>query len=445
MFLRLPSVFIFTLVSGTFIFAENSWNQWRGPWGNGHAPKGKYPTHWSENNNVRWKILLPGRGHSSPVCKDGIAWLTTAIETAATFQERELRIKESKLPGAAGLHYLSKVELYALQIDLNSGEILRKIKVFDVLKPQAIHRLNSYASPTPIWEGNHLFLHFGTFGNACVNTDSGKILWKNNDQNLHIHHENGPGSSPISFQDLLIFHLDGTDKQSVVALKKNDGKICWQTRRSGALRENPQTKKAYSTPVIADTKDGPVLISTAADWVYGYNPSSGLELWKINYGILGFSNVAKPIVLEDLFIISTGFMKGELHAYRLDGKKTPTLAWKLIKGAPKKPSPIVVGKFLYVINDGGVLTCMHAYTGEEIWRSRLDGEYSASPTLADGLLYFSNQTGLTTVIEPRDSFSKIAQNQLRSGGHMASFAPLEQGFLIRTDLALYRIESLTTQ
>ena len=180
-------------------------------------------------------------------------------------------------------------------------------------------------------------------------------------------------------------------------------------------------------------------ISTGADWVYGYDPKSGKELWKINYGILGFSNVVKPILHEDLFIISTGFMKGELHAYQLNDLNQPELVWKLSKGAPKKPSPILVDGIVYVINDGGILTVVRARDGDLVWRERLQGEYSASPTYAGGHIYFSNQSGMTTVIKPGNQLEIVEQNQVRTG-HMASFAPIPKGLLVRTNEALYRIK-----
>jgi len=181
-----------------------------------------------------------------------------------------------------------------------------------------------------------------------------------------------------------------------------------------------------------------VLISTGADWVYGYDPLNGKELWQINYGILGFSNVAMPILYQDLFLISTGFMKGELHAYRLDGFNPPKLVWKLSKGAPKKPSPILVDELVYVINDGGILTVVQANDGSLVWRERLEGEYSASPTYAGGYLYFSNQSGKTTVIKPGNQLEIVEENQLRTG-HMASFVTVPNGLIVRTNEALYRI------
>lgn len=423
-----------------WVQGEAEWTQWRGPNGDGHAQNGSYPIRWGEHQNIAWKtFLLPSKGHSSPVVQNGKIWLTSAVETPATKAEKEERVKESKFPGAAGLHYLSKVKFLAIQLDLITGNILKEVKVFEQRNPQAIHRLNSYASPSPLLVEGKLFVHFGTFGTACLNAETGHLIWKNQDPNLQIHHENGPGSTPIAWKDLLIFHLDGTDKQSVVALDQRTGKLIWQTERSGKLKENPQTKKAYATPMIAETEKGPVLISTGADWIYGYAPHNGKELWKINYGILGFSNVAKPIIHKDLLIISTGFMKGELHAYKLDGLNQPKLVWKLSKGAPKKPSPILVNELVFVINDGGILTVVNLYDGSLIWRERLEGEYSASPTYAGGHIYFSNQSGKTTVIKPGKQLEIVEENQLRTG-HMASFAPIPEGLVVRTNEALYRIE-----
>ena len=434
-----PAQFVFLfLIAQTLLLSSQGWEQWRGPNGNGHAPAGEYPLEWSENKNLSWKTLLPGRGHSSPVYQGSTAWITTALETVASQEERERRANESSFPGAMGLHYLSKVEFIALQVDLKTGKIIRQIKVFEKKAPQAIHRLNSYASPSPILKNGKLFIHFGAFGNACLNSKTGQIIWKNQEPDLWIHHENGPGSTPVLWNKLMIFHLDGTDKQSVVALFQETGKIAWHRKRSGKLRENPQTKKAYATPLIVQGSNGPVLISTGADWVYGYHPETGKELWKINYGILGFSNVSKPLRFENLFIVSTGFMKGEIHAYQMHGNHPPSLAWKMTKGAPKKPSPIIVNGLLYVINDGGILTCLNARDGEVLWRSRLEGEYSSSPTFADGKIYISNHSGKTTVIQPGTSMKILAENQL-DDGHMASFVPLRGSFLVRTEKALYRI------
>jgi hypothetical protein len=235
--------------------------------------------------------------------------------------------------------------------------------------------------------------------------------------------------------------LDGSDKQNIVALYKNSGKIAWKTKRSGELRENPQLQKSYSTPIVETFNGKPVLISCGADWVYGYDPRNGKELWKIKYGHLGFSNVARPVTGHGMIYLSTCFMKAEILAFRYEGLKTPELAWRLDRG-PKMPSPILVGNELYVVNDGGILTCVDALSGDLHWRERLDGEFSSSPTYAGGLLYFSDRNGVTTVIKPGKSLKVVGKNELDGTAHMASFAALGKSFLVRTEEALYRLGSL---
>ena len=429
LFLLLPA-----LLSGA-----ESWPQWRGPAANGHAGKAGYPSEWSAQKNVAWKSVLPGRGHSSPVHDGDTIWVTTAIETPASEAEKKERLKANK--GLPTVTVLSKVSLRALRIDPKSGKVVKNVEIFGKKQPQWVHKLNSYASPTPVIEGGKVYFHFGAYGNACIDAKTGKILWKNEDKALWVMHENGPGSSPLIWDNLMIFHLDGSDRQNIVALYKDSGKIAWKTKRSGELRENPQLQKSYSTPIVENFNGKPVLISCSADWVYGYDPRTGDELWKIKYGHLGFSNVARPVTGHGMIYLSTCFMKAEILAFRYEGEKTPKLSWRLDRG-PKMPSPILVGKELYVVNDGGILTCVDALTGDLHWRERLDGEFSSSPTYAGGLLYFSDQAGVTTVIKPAKTFQVVSKNELDGTAHMASFAPLGKSFLVRTNEALYRIGSL---
>jgi hypothetical protein len=428
LFLLLPA-----LLSGA-----ESWPQWRGPAANGHAGKAGYPSEWSAKKNIAWKSVLPGRGHSSPVHNGDTIWVTTAIETAASEAEKKERLKANK--GLPTVTVLSEVSLRALRIDPKSGKVLKNVEVLSKKQPQWVHKLNSYASPTPVIEDGKVYFHFGAYGNACIDAKTGKILWKNEDKALWVMHENGPGSSPLIWDNLMIFHLDGSDKQNIVALYKDSGKIAWITKRSGELRENPQLQKSYSTPIVETFNGKPILISCSADWVYGYEPRTGNELWKIKYGHLGFSNVARPVTGHGMIYLSTCFMKAEILAFRYEGMKTPKLAWRLDRG-PKMPSPILVGKELFVINDGGILTCVDALTGDLHWRERLDGEFSSSPTYAGGLLYFSDQAGVTTVIKPAKTIKVVSKNELDGTAHMASFAPYGKAFLMRTNKALYRVES----
>lgn len=431
------SLLLSALLTYSAVADSKSWPQWRGPDASGHGYPGTYPTKWSAEENLAWMAKIPGRGHSSAVHENGHIWITTAIETPASEEEKEERLKENE--GLSTVTVLSEVSLRAVKLDPKTGGILKNIEVIQKKQPQWVHHLNSYASPSPVIEGNRLYLHFGAYGNACIDAVSGKIIWKNNQKELWVMHENGPGSSPIIWENLMIFHLDGSDKQSIVALFKDTGEIAWQSKRSGELKENPQLRKSYSTPIITNFNGQPILISCSADWVYGYNPRNGEELWKINYGILGFSNVARPIVGHGMFYISTCFMKAEIHAYKYEGLDKPKLAWKMIKGAPKMPSPILVDKQLYVMNDGGILTCVDAISGDVEWRERVGGEFSASPTYANGLLYFSDREGKTTVVKPGSELNIVAENKIDGTAHMASITPYENSFLLRSQKGLYRI------
>ena len=430
---------LFLLILPALLSGAESWPQWRGPEANGHAGKAGYPSEWNKAKNVAWKSVLPGRGHSSPVHDGDTIWVTTAIETPASEAEKKERLKANK--GLPTVTVLSKVSLRALRIDPKSGKVVKNVEIFGKKQPQWVHKLNSYASPTPVIEDGKVYFHFGAYGNACIDAKTGKILWKNDDKALWVMHENGPGSSPLVWDELMIFHLDGSDKQHVVALYKDSGKIAWKTKRSGELRENPQLQKSYSTPIVETFNGKPVLISCGADWVYGYDPRNGKELWKIKYGHLGFSNVARPITGHGMIYLSTCFMKAEILAFRYEGLKTPELAWRLDRG-PKMPSPNLVGNELYVVNDGGILTCVDALSGDLHWRARLDGEFSSSPTSAGGLLYFSDRNGVTTVIKPGKSLKVVGKNELDGTAHMASFAALGKSFLVRTEEALYRLGSL---
>ena len=431
------SLLLSALLTYSAVADSKSWPQWRGPDASGHGYPGTYPTKWSAEENLAWMAKIPGRGHSSAVHENGHIWITTAIETPASEKEKEERLKENE--GLSTVTVLSEVSLRAVKLDPKTGGILKNIEVIQKKQPQWVHHLNSYASPSPVIESNRLYLHFGAYGNACIDAVSGKIIWKNNQKELWVMHENGPGSSPIIWENLMIFHLDGSDAQSIVALFKDTGEIAWQSKRSGELKENPQLRKSYSTPIITNFNGHPILISCSADWVYGYNPRNGEELWKINYGILGFSNVARPIVGLGMFYISTCFMKAEIHAYKYEGLDKPKLAWKMIKGAPKMPSPILVDKQLYVMNDGGILTCVDAISGDVEWRERVGGEFSASPTYANGLLYFSDREGKTTVVKPGRELNIVAENKIDGTAHMASITPYENSFLLRSKKGLYRI------
>jgi outer membrane protein assembly factor BamB len=417
----------------SLVQAAPSWPQFRGPSGQGVADTTGVPSSWAEDKNVAWKTEIPGRGLSSPVIDGDQIWLTTAIDVPTPEADREERLKTNT--GNQPLIVSDHVRLLAICIDRNSGKILHNIELMDEDKPQWVHQLNSYATPTPILRDGKLFCHFGTFGNACVDTQTGKVLWTNRE--LRAMHENGPGSTPELWGNRFLLVYDGSDTQFVAALDTDTGKIAWRTPRSGEMHDNPQLKKAYGSPLLIEHDGQPQLISPGANWLYAYDPASGRELWKHEYGLLGFSNVSRPVYANGVIYMCTGFMRGELQALRIEDGKV-TILWRKKKGVGKQPSPLVVGERLYMMGDKDVITCLNAESGKELWQARLPGKYSASPTFIDGHIHVTNHEGLTTVFADADSYSELAKNQL-DGRIMASPAVVDGALYMRTDKALYRI------
>jgi len=415
----------------------DTWPQWRGPEGQGHAVTAHdLPVTWSETENVAWKTPLPGRGWSSPVLDDRHAWLTAAIETEANDAEKAEWLAASK--NNQPVEVVRAVSMRALAVDRESGRVVHDIELFRVEKPQPIHKLNSFASPSPVLAAGRLYCHFGDYGTACLDTASATVAWVNRD--LRLDHMNGPGSTPVLWRDRLVIHCDGSDVQYIAALDTASGTVAWKTPRSGELRDNPDLKKAYGTPLVLPVGGRDVVISPAADWVYGYEPEGGKELWRLPYDVLGFSVVPRPVAAHGVVYMSTGFMKPELLALRLGGAgAAPEIVWRQPRGAPTMPSPLVIGREVYLVNDKGIATCLDAETGDVVWSERLGGNFSSSPLFADGRIFVGNRDGATFVIRPGRTFELLATNQL-DGQIFATPAAIGRAIYVRTDEALYRLE-----
>lgn len=436
MFTRL--VFLVLILDfGSPAFLAADWPQWRGPTGQGVAASANIVAQWSEAENVAWRTEIGGRGWSSPVVAGDQVWVTTARETVASEEESARRLESNT--GGQPVTVLSEVRIDAVCIDKRTGKVLKEIEALRKKDPQWAHATNSYASPTPVIDSGRLYLQNGSFGTACIDIETGDVLWTN--QELWVMHENGPGGSPVIWNNLIIFHMDGSDKQFIAAIDKHTGSVVWQTARSGKMNSNPQLKKAYGTPVVTPVGGRDVIISPAANWVYGYDPATGKELWKIGYDGLGFSIVPKPVVGNGMIYIGTSYMQPKMLGIDITGSM-PQIAWTHKRNVPAISSPILIEDALYFVSDkGGIVTCLDAKSGQEIWRQRIGGNHSASPTYAGGLLLFHSREGETVVLRPGSAFELVHRNKL-DGSHFASAAVNEDALFIRTDKALYRIEQM---
>ncbi|HYU78545.1 MAG TPA: PQQ-binding-like beta-propeller repeat protein [Vicinamibacterales bacterium] len=385
--------------------SAQEWPQFRGPTGQGHATASSLPIEWGESRNVVWKTAVPGLGWSSPVIGGGRVWLTSATG------DRDISLR-------------------ALAFDVDTGREAVNVEVFRIKSPREINPKNSWASPTPVLEGDRVYVHFGADGTAAL-TSTGEIVWRTK---FPYESQHGAGGSPIVYNDLLIFSCDGSDAAFVVALDKNTGKVRWKTNR------RYPADQAYTTPLAISVAGRDQVVSIGAFRVGSYDPATGKEIWRASYAD-GFSNVPRPVYGHGLVYIATGFQEPSLLAVKPDGTGDVTrthIAWELRRGAPLTPSPILVADELYVLNDGGILSCLDAQSGTIRWQQRLGGTYSASPIFADGRLYFSSEQGTTTVIVPGREFRRVATNTL-DGAILASIGVANGSLFVRTDTHLYRI------
>jgi outer membrane protein assembly factor BamB len=410
------------------------WPEFRGPAGDGHvasssaASAKSLPLEWSESKNVRWKIEIPHRGWSTPVVMDGQVWLTTATEDGHDF--------------------------YAICIDADTGKVVHNEHVFHCDSPEPLgNNVNCYAACSPAIEPGRVYVHFGSYGTACLDTSTGETIWKRDD--LPCRHFRGPSSSVVLFENLVILTLDGADLQYVVALDKATGKTIWKKDRNVEWNDQNLTgeyakyadmakegdfRKAHSTPLLVNSGGKPLLVSGGAKASFGYDPRTGAELWRVHYD--DWSVAPRPLYQDGVAYIVTGLMHPELWAVKTDGAGDVTdsgVLWRTKTGVAKTASPLLVDGLIYMINDDGVASCVDSADGSAVWKKRIGGKYAASPIFADGRIYFFNQDGETTVIKPGREFEKLAANTL-DDGFMASPAATDGALYLRTRSNLYRIE-----
>ncbi|MDP7276012.1 MAG: PQQ-binding-like beta-propeller repeat protein [Planctomycetaceae bacterium] len=389
------------------------WNQFRGSAGDGQSTVKGIPTTWSETSNVAWKTAIWGKGWSSPVIWKDQVWLTTATPDG---------------------HRLA-----AVCVDRRNGKILHDITVFEHEKPQYCHPFNSYASPTPWVEENRVYVHFGALGTACLDTRTGKTIWKR--QDLPCNHFRGPGSSVVIHGNHLFLPYDGFDYQYVVALDKRNGKTAWRNDRNVDYgSDNGDVKKAYGTAKVITFGGRTQVVVPGAVATMSYDPESGKELWRVIHG--GMNSCARPLFGNGLLYINTGSVPTRLLAVRPDGKGDITkthVKWTTMKSVPSRPSQLLVGDAIYMVSNSGVASCLAAGTGKAAWTKRIAGKHVASPILVGKRIFSFSQEGRTHVFAAdKATYRELAVNKL-DGGFMASPAVAKGLLILRTKTHLYGI------
>ena len=396
-------------------FAEN-WPQWRGPFLNGTSTEKNLPVRWSKTENIAWKLAMPSRTGATPIIWDDRVFLNVADGN----------------------------DLYLWCIDKQKGTIIWKKSI-----APGNYKINkqNMSSPSPVTDGKNVWAMTGV-GVLKAFDFSGNELWTRDIQKDYGRFglNWGYASSPLLYQDSLyvqVLHgMKTHDPSYLLRIDKKTGKTIWRVERpTDAIRESPDS---YTTPALLRYPDHVELVITGGDCVTGHDPATGKELWRgtgfnvdkdPNYRI-----IASPVVFDGIIYAPTRVRP--LIAFKGGGHGDITKSHRLwsTDNGPDVPTPVTDGKYFYIVNDRGILWCLDAKTGQQIWGGQRikPAIYSSSPLLADGKLYIINEEGLATVVKAGPQFEVLAENDL--GEYTLSTPVASDGHLfIRTEKALYSI------
>ena len=407
------------------------WAQWRGPLANGVAPLANPPTEWSEQKNVRWKVGLPGKGHSSPIVFGDRVY----VMTAAPVGEAQKPVYDS----APGVHDSVPVthrhQYIVMALARKDGRLLWKEVVREEWPHEGGHETGSPASNSPVTDGNYVYAFFGSRGLYCLDTN-GAVKWRADLGKMQTLHAHGEGSSPVLYQNTLIVNWDHEGDSFLYALDKLTGRQLWKVRRD--------EKTSWSTPIIIEHDGKPQIVVSATKRVRGYDLATGRELWECDG--LTDNVVASPVQWRDMVIAGNSYYKQAMVAIHLAGakgdiSKTTNVAWRLNRLTPYVPSPLLYDDTLYHIrHNQNVLVRLDPATGK--FRGdllRLDGINDfifSSPVGAAGRIYITGRDGVTVVLRHDKENGTLAVNRL-DDSFSASAALVDRELYLRGERFLY--------
>lgn len=390
-----------------------NWMRFRGPNGQGISSEKKLPVTWSADDNIVWKTSIPGKGWSSPIVFEDHIFLTSATEDGVSC--RVICVKRA------------------------DGSIVWNNEVHRQ-KPGPMRRQNSYATPTPVTDGKHVYAVF--YDGTVVAVDfAGERIWANSEINFFSLH--GLGASPMLAHGQLIMPFDGSSRDEnrvgwkvpwknavVLSVDAANGSVRWKGRRG-------ESRVGHVTPILVN--DGAQLVSAGGDRVQGFDLKTGDRIWSIYSQ--GEGVTPSPVVGDGRIYTSSGFEAPTIRAIRLGGKGDVTrthIAWEQKKGVPALASPLYVAPHLYTISRDNILHCIEASSGDIVWVKRLTGVHSASPVYADGRIYVLSEDGVTLVLRPGIRYDEVARNSIGETC-LASMAVSQGRFYIRSSTSLYCI------
>jgi outer membrane protein assembly factor BamB len=378
------------------VLLSAQWTSWRGPSGNGVSPETKLPLQWSRTENVAWTLAMPSFSGSTPIVSGNRVFLNVADD----------------------LRSHDPVTLHLWAVDRDSGQLLWQRPLGGGNRQE---RKQNMSSPSPVTDGKNVWVMTGTGILKAFDFAGGEVWTRDIQKDYGRFGQNwGYGSSPLLYGDALyvqVLHgMHTHDPSYLLRIDKATGKTVWRVERPTPARS--ESLDAYTTPAVFARDGRAEIIVSGADVVTGHDPATGKELWRA--GGLNPDNdgnnriVASPVVFGDLVIASS--RERPMLALRAGGRGDVTrsaLLWWFNSG-PDVPTPVTDGSFVYVVRDNGIMYCLDAKTGREVYGKRRlrPGTYSASPVLADGRIYATSEDGVTTVVKAGPEFEVLAENAL---------------------------------
>jgi outer membrane protein assembly factor BamB len=417
------------LITIALLNADGDWARWRGPNDDGMA-RGDAPMLWSDNKNIAWRAAIPGRGHSSPVIWGDRIFLTTAIPTAS---QADARPREGRGTGGAAAHVEHK--FVVLCLDRHTGKTVWERTARVATPHEGYHfRYGSFASNTPVIDGKHLYVSFGSRGVYCYTLD-GRLVWEKPFPPMRMRLGYGEGAPVVVDGDTLYLKFDQEQDSYMVALDKRNGKELWRVQRDEL--------STWSPPLVV-THNGRKQVVVGGRRARSYDPATGKLIWEC--AGLGTNSIPAPVIFGGIVYIMTGHREPNLLAIRLgrqgDLSGTDAVVWSHNRGNSYTCSPVLHDNKLYFVTDSGMLTCLDARTGAAYYQQqRLPKPYNLKASLvgANGKLYLATEEGDVVIVRMGEKYEVLAINTLTDQTFIASPAIAGGCLYLRSLDSLYCI------
>ncbi|MDE0401397.1 MAG: PQQ-binding-like beta-propeller repeat protein [Candidatus Poribacteria bacterium] len=385
---------------------EKNWHHWRGPHATGAAVDANPPTTWSETENIRWKIAIPGTGHAAPIIWEDKIFIQTAIEVKANESEGD----DNPFGGFFGGNKEPLYKFDLLAINRSDGSILWQKTLREIQPHEGTHGDATYASNSPVTDGEYIYAYFGSRGLYCVDM-MGNVKWEKDIGTMYKRNTFGEGSSPALYGDILVILQDHEGDSFITALNKRTGDVLWKTNRN--------ERTTWSSPLVVEHDGKAQVITTGTNRVRSYDLETGKLLWDGDG--LTANSIPSPVAAEGFVYLMSGFRGSEFKAVYLakangDITDSGAIAWEYNRDTPYVPSPLLYKDAIYFLKENrGILSAFNIKTGEAHYGPKrlqgVSGVY-ASIVGAGDRVYIAGRNGVVNVLQHGPEFSIIAENTL---------------------------------